>query len=172
MNDALTVMRPKLLSSMRFSKDWDRALFGVLTSRQVSSSGALQTQRTHITSFPFHCHNHARQVVAESELCSTYSISRENFFRLSRNLLLPPWWKCRAGRGVGESFSLKTRKVQPSFFTVTDFSSLMLKFNAHRLLSWLWFRQPDRWRKRNKNADGAVHCFIIFTSQNKGSTLK
>lgn len=43
MNDALTVMRPKLLSSMRFSKDWDRALFGVLTSRQVSSSGALPT---------------------------------------------------------------------------------------------------------------------------------
>lgn len=33
MTEALTVMRPKLLSSLRFSKDWDRALFGVLTSR-------------------------------------------------------------------------------------------------------------------------------------------
>lgn len=151
MNVALTVMRPKLLSSMRFSKDWDRALFGVLTSRQVSSSGALPTQRTPITSLAFQCQNHAREAVAASERCSTYSISRVNFFRLSRNALLPPWWKCRAGRGVDDPFSLKTRKVQPSFFTVTDFSSLMLKFNAHRLLSWLWFRQPDQWRNRDKN---------------------
>lgn len=78
-----------------------------------------------------------------SELCSTYSISRVNFFRLSRNSLLPPWWKCRAGRGEEESLSLNTRKVQPSFFTVTDFSSLMLKFNAQRVLSGLWFRQPE-----------------------------
>lgn len=168
MNDALTVMRPKLLSSMRFSKDWDRALFGVLTSRQVASSGVLPTQKkTHIT-FQIH----ACQEVAASEPCSPYSISRVNFFRLSRNSVLPPWWKCRAGRGVDESLSLKTRKVQSSFFTVTDFSSLMLKFNAHRLLSWLWFREPDGWRNRDKNAHGAVHHFEIHISQNKRPGFK
>lgn len=97
-----------------------------------------------------------------SELCSTHSISRVNFFRLSRNSLLPPWWKCRAGRREEESLSLNTRKVQPSFFTVTDFSSLMLKLNAHRLLSGLWFRQPEGQRDGENNADGAVHVTMYF----------
>lgn len=91
-----------------------------------------------------------------SELGSTYSISRVNLFRLSRNSLLPPWWKCKAGRAVGESFSLKIKKVQPSFFTVTDFSSVMLKFNAQRFLSWLWFTQPDRRRNTDKNTDAGA----------------
>lgn len=129
-------MRPRLLSSIRFSKDWDRALLGVLTRRHVPSSGALPTPRS--TS------QLQRHIYQPSG--STYSISRENLFRLSRNSLLPPWWKCRAGRAVGESLSLKIKKVHPSFLTVTDFSSLMLKCRAQRFLSWLWCPQPARRR--------------------------
>lgn len=76
--------------------------------------------------------------------CGTHSLSRANLLRLSRKSVLPPWWKCRAGRDVDESFSLKNRKGQPSSLTVTDLSSLTLKVNAHLLLSWPWFREPDR----------------------------
>lgn len=77
-------------------------------------------------------------------LLVTYSLSRANLLRLSRNSVLPPWWKCRVGREVDDSFSLKIRKVQPSSFTVMDLRSLTLKVNAHLLLSWLWFREPER----------------------------
>lgn len=80
------------------------------------------------------------------KMCGTHSLSRANLLRLSRNSVLPPWWKCRGGSEVDDSFSLKTRKVQPSFFTVMDLSSLTLKVIAHLLLSWLWFREPDRRR--------------------------
>lgn len=106
------------------------------------------------------------------KLCGTHSLSRANLLRLSKNSVLPPWWKCRAGREVDDSFSLKTRKVQPSSFTVMDLSSLTLKVNAHLLLSWLWFREPDRpgtgirtltgtiLQYYNCRCSSSAHCFI------------
>lgn len=86
----------------------------------------------------------------------THSLSRANLLRLSRNSVLPPWWKCRVGREVEGSFSLKIRKVQPSSFTVMDLSSLALKLNAHLLLSWLWFREPDRPRTGVRTLTGSL----------------
>ena len=74
----------------------------------------------------------------------TYTLSSANLPKLSRNSLLPPWWKCRAGRGGEDSFSLKMRNVQPSSFTVMELRSPTLKLNAPLLLSLLWFREPDR----------------------------
>lgn len=69
-------------------------------------------------------------------------MSRANLLRLSRNALLPPWWKCRCGSGVEESFSCRMMKVQPSSLTVTERRSLTLKAKAQRLLSWLLLREP------------------------------
>lgn len=51
----LTLTRPKLLSSRRFSKDWDRALFGLLlTNRQLSSSGDLRRSNNRTASVHQH----------------------------------------------------------------------------------------------------------------------
>lgn len=72
---------------------------------------------------------------------ATHSQSSTNLRRQSRNSWLPPWWKCRAGREADDSFSLKTMKVQPSSFTVTDLSSLTAKVSVHLLLSWLWLTE-------------------------------
>lgn len=101
---------------------------------------------------PVSHHVFVTSVIFVVVLVGTYSLSRANLLRLSRNSLLPPWWKCRAGRVVEDSFSLKIRKVHPSSFTVMDLRSLTLKVNAHRLLSWLWFREPDRPRTGNRQS--------------------
>ncbi len=105
--------------------------------------------------------------------CCTHSLRRANLLRLSRNSLLPPWWKCRAGREMADSFSLKTKKVQPSSFTVMDLRSLTLNVNAHRLFSWLWFIEPDRphtgSRKQHQQRDNEraetshnIHCSVCY----------
>lgn len=94
--------------------------------------------------------------------CATHSQSRANLLRLSRNSSLPPWWKCRAGREVDDSFSLKTMKVQPSSFTVTDLSSLTAKVSVHLLLSWLWLTETVAASTRDEKQEavsGSTNCF-------------
>lgn len=96
-------------------------------------------------------------------VCATHSVSRANLPRLSRNSALPPWWKCMGGGELDDSFSLKTMTLQPSSLTVMERRSPTLKVNAHRLFSWLWFREPDRQNRGITRHDQGRHRPAIMT---------